>query len=142
MTLQRSFIDDLKQAEDEYEVIALCYNKLLDYISDTDVYFVAKIGHLESDAEFEPFAQQFEDFRQTIISYAQDINVHFGLDGTGFETFKDKLIIELTSFQCPEQMDIYIYAFLFVCFMCLKRWTIMWIRILIWFNQNTELLVH
>ena len=107
MTLQRSFIDDLKQAEDEYEVIALCYNKLLDYTSDTDVCFVAKIGHLESDAEFEPYAQRFEEFRQTIISYAQEINVHFGLDGTGFEAFKNKLIIELTSFQSPEQIDIY-----------------------------------
>lgn len=47
MDLQDSFVDDLIQAEDEYEVMALCYNKLLEYTRDTDVLFVAKIEHLE-----------------------------------------------------------------------------------------------
>lgn len=31
MDLQSSFVDDLLHAEDEYEVMALCYNKLLEY---------------------------------------------------------------------------------------------------------------
>lgn len=106
MDLQDSFVDDLIQAEDEYEVMALCYNKLLEYTRDTDVLFVAKIEHLESDVEFNSFAQKFEELRQTIISYSQEINVHFGSDGTGFDTFKDRLIIALSSFPCPEQIDV------------------------------------
>lgn len=43
MDLQSSFVDDLLHAEDEYEVMALCYNKLLEYTQDSDVLFVAKI---------------------------------------------------------------------------------------------------
>lgn len=106
MDLQTPFVDDLIQAEDEYEVMALCYNKLLEYTHDTDIGFVAKIEHLESDVEFKPFAQKFEELRQTIISYSQEINVHFGSDGTGFDTFKERLIVALRSFPCPEQIDI------------------------------------
>ena len=106
MDLQDSFVDDLIQAEDEYEVMALCYSKLLEYTHDSDVWLVAKIEHLESDAQFKPYAQEFEKLRQTIISYSQEINVHFGFDGTGFDTFKDRLIIALSSFPCPEQINI------------------------------------
>ena len=106
MDLQSSFVDDLLHAEDEYEVMALCYNKLLEYTQDSDVLFVAKIEHLEKDREFEPFAQEFENLRQILISYSQEINVHFNLDGTGFDIFKNRLIDELSSFQCPEQIDI------------------------------------
>lgn len=47
MDLQSSFVDDLLHAEDEYEVMALCYNKLLEYTQDSDVLFVAKIEHFE-----------------------------------------------------------------------------------------------
>lgn len=106
MDLQDSFVDDLIQAEDEYEVMALCYNKLLEYTRDTDVLFVAKIEHLESDVELNSFAQTFEELRQTIISYSEEINVHFGSDGTGFDTFKDRLIIALSSFPCPKEINI------------------------------------
>lgn len=106
MDLQDSFVDDLKEAEDEYEVMALCYNKILEYTYDADVSFVAIIEHLECDEEFKPFAQKFEELRQTIISYSEEINIHFGSDGTGFDKFKDRLIIALSSFACPKEIDI------------------------------------
>lgn len=105
MNLQSSFVENLRQAEDEYEVIALCYNKLLEYTCDTDVCFVAKVGHLENDVELKQLKQQLEELRQTVISSAQEINVHFGLDGMGFDAFKENLVVALTSFKCPEEIN-------------------------------------
>lgn len=42
MDLQSSFVDDLLHAEDEYEVMALCYNKLLEYTQDKSGAFFAQ----------------------------------------------------------------------------------------------------
>lgn len=105
MVLQDSFVTDLTQAENEYDVMAFCYDEMLKYISDTDVGFVAKIDCLESDVEFKPFAQKFEELRQIIISSSDRINVHCDSDGIGFDAFKNILIETLRSFQCPEQIE-------------------------------------
>ena len=105
MVLQNSFVTDLTQAENEYDVMAFCYDEMLKYISDTDVGFVAKIDCLESDVEFKPFAQKFEELRQIIISSSDRINVHCDSDGIGFDAFKNILIETLRSFQCPEQIE-------------------------------------
>ena len=39
MNLPQRFLNDLKQAEDVYEIIALCYSLLLCYKADSDMQF-------------------------------------------------------------------------------------------------------
>lgn len=106
LVLQDSFVNALGQAEDEYEVMALCYCELLTYTSDTDILFITRVGHLAEDREYGPCAQVFEELRQTIICYAQEINMSPDCDGKGFDEFRTNLIEALKCFQCPEQLAI------------------------------------
>lgn len=105
MDLPKEFLKNIEQSDDIYEIIALCYNILLEHKGDADVCFIAQAGRLSNDIDFGGYAERFEDLRQRLVSSAVKIDMDDDAAGTGFECFQSDLIENLSYFQCPEKMD-------------------------------------
>ena len=105
MSFQEDLINNLRQAKDEYEMIAVCYWKLLLYKKDADISFITRIGHLSEDYEYGAYAESFENLRQEVLETAWNMNMSFEHAGTGFVEFRNKLIIKLEQFNCPESLS-------------------------------------
>ena len=101
MVLQDAFRADLIQANDEYELIAIIYLKLLSYKKDSDVIFVTRVGHLAEDKEYSGVSGQLESLRGDILTLARNMNNSYSSAGIGFEKFREKLIEILEKFQLP-----------------------------------------
>lgn len=102
MILQRSFQDAILQAEDEYQLIAICYSELLSYKDDYDVIFIARIGNLRQDVFFQAYAELFEELRENVVALACQLDMKTDCDGIGFETFQRRLLQMLEQFSCPQ----------------------------------------
>lgn len=115
MTLEKSFQDAMLQTEDIYQLIAVCYNKLLCYHNDSDMVFLAQVGNLRQDMFFRSHAEEFEDLRQKLVDLACQMDVRDDCDGIGFETFQCRLLQMMNQFPCPKDlaenicMDSYTY---------------------------------
>lgn len=104
MTLEKSFQDAMLQTEDIYQLIAVCYNKLLCYHNDSDMVFLAQVGNLRQDMFFRSHAEEFEDLRQKLVDLACQMDVRDDCDGIGFETFQCRLLQMINQFPCPKDL--------------------------------------
>ncbi len=105
MYLSDELIASLQAAEDEYEIVGSCYCELLKYISDTDVSFITRIGHLEMDAEYSQYAESFRDLWHSILKIISQIKGNFEELGLDIEEVVERLLDKLKTFDCPDGMQ-------------------------------------
>lgn len=101
MQLQQDFIDSIYQADNEYDIIAVCYRELLIYKEDNDNDFITRVGHLSKDPQYGPYEEVFVILRQHILEIAQKMHTSDEGAGISFEEFQKRLILEFTQFRCP-----------------------------------------
>ena len=109
MDFPQKLINAFNQADDEYELIASCYCELLDCGMEDDaaLVFVTRVGHLRQDPEFGPYADQFENLRQSVLALAKQIDMDCDGAGTGFSVFRENLIQKLKDFSSPASLPPY-----------------------------------
>lgn len=104
MQLRQNFIDALNQAEDEFDIIAACYRELLAYKEDDDNGFITRVGHLSKDPQYGAYGELFASLRQRVVEIAEEMNTSDVSAGISFEKFQERLISEVTQFQCPNEL--------------------------------------
>lgn len=101
MKFDEKFISEMTQAENEYELIGICYRELLKYVKETDCGFVVKAQTPEADSEYAPFSEDFYGLRENLLRCTERTVLRRESCGLTFQQFRNEMLEHLNEFQCP-----------------------------------------
>ena len=64
-----SFLNALNQTNNVYDMIAICYERLLEHKKDNDMTFLSRAGNMQGDVAFGVCANYFNNFRESITNF-------------------------------------------------------------------------
>jgi len=119
VNLSSDFVQKLKEVNDEFDMIALCFDELVSNMPEPHKRFVSSyIDYMENNRIYCPFQGSFADLRRAINEAAMRIGSDVA-GKTGITVFKDAFVQLYQNFtNCPKetpQITWAIYMFYTIC---------------------------